>query len=368
MPAERKTIYGLLQLELAYARAIARGIARYARNRPGLAVEIGDTSGLDMIVRQANGPVITAIYSVETQKRFRRARIPVINVSATLEADILPRVIPDNRAIGRLAAEHFLGMGFKDFAFAGGAQWFSRLRYEGFARTLAEHGATCRVLGVAEPLPVAVSRLPGRTAVLVHNDQFARHIIRQCQILDLSVPADIAVVGVDNDDILCLEMTPLLSSVDPNGEQVGFEAARLAHRLLDGAPRPVGPVLVPPKGVIVRESSDTLAVASTPLARAVMFVRQHACEPITVGDVAAAARISRRSLHTLCRRHLASDVSGLIRRERLAHAKGLLVDGNRTIADIAAACGFAHYGRFHNLFRRLTGATPGVYRRQRRMR
>jgi LacI family transcriptional regulator len=349
-------------------RAVARGIARYTRSIPGLSVRIGDTSGLDYLLSSANGPVITAIYSAEVHARCCCAKVPVINISSAEEESLLPRVIPDNRAIGRLAAEHFLDMGFRDFAFAGGRQWFSRMRCEGFVQTLAEHGATCRILNATDSLPSVLPKLSCRTAILVQNDQSARYLIAFCQDLGLSVPADIAVVGVDNDDILCTEMTPLLTSVDPNGEQIGFEAARLAHALLHGRSKPAGPVLVPPKGLVVRESSDTLAVDSAPLARAVAFIRQHACESITVADVAGAARITRRTLHNLCRKHLASDVSGLVRRERIARAKTLLLNSNRTITDIAAECGFVHYSRFYSLFGRMTGVTPGVYRRQRRIR
>lgn len=361
-----KAIFVLLPMEYAYFAGVAKGAVLFCRGVPGLNVFVRDPVGLAYAIEHKLGPVVTAVSDPSFSNVPAHTAWPVVNVSARSRSSHLPRVLPDNRQAGRLAAEHLLSIGFRNFVFVGYGHWYSELRLAGFADALRARGFEPRVTTQDEFLS-ELARMPRPTAVFADSDRLARVAMQHCSDAQLHVPEDVAVVGVDNDPILCEAMTPQMTSVDVNAEKVGFEAARLALDLCAGSRLPAGPIFVTPRGVVARESTDIQAVSSPALARAMGIVRQRACEGITVNEIAVAARVPRRTLHRLCIEHFGLSVSEAIRRRRIEQAKLLLAETDRTAADVSACCGFSHYGRFHALFRRIVGVTPGVYRSQRRM-
>jgi LacI family transcriptional regulator len=355
-------------MEWHYFRAVATGAAFYARGVPGVNVVIGDRSGLILTIKDAQGPIVSAYAPSDvSQSLLRRAAWPIVNTSAYARESPSPQVIPDNPAIGRMAAEYLLSAGFRDFAFVSQDRWFSEQRLKGFAGVLKRRGLAIAAIAQTE-LHRTLPGLPKPTALFVDGDRLARQVANQIRAMGIHVPSEIAILGVDNDPLLCEELAPQLSSIDINGERVGFEAARLVFDLLAGATPSSAPILIPPKQVVPRESTEMQAVDSPILARALDIIRQQATHGVTVSEVAAIARVPRRTLHRLCQEHFELPASELIRRQRVEHAKRLLVESDRTIVDIGESCGFSHYGRFHALFHRLTGVTPGAYRRQRRLR
>jgi LacI family transcriptional regulator len=303
----------------------------------------------------------------ESERKAAGAPCPVVNVSDMSDGLILPRVVPDHREVGAMAAEHLLSKGLRHFSFFGQRNRLWDTRCEGFVSRLAAAHRDCVRMEVSHYAPDvrrALESLPTPVGILAANDHIARRIVEVCDEAGLSVPNDVAVIGVDDDEVLCMVIPPFLSTVDTDGERVGVEAARLIDRILDGQAPPASPILVPPRRIVERASTDMLAVNDEALVRAVRFIREHACDGITAEGVAAALRIPDRSLRDKFRRHLNTTAHSEIRRVQFANVKRMLVESNLTVDEIGRRCGFPHYGRFSAAFRNAFGMPPGAYRRQ----
>jgi LacI family transcriptional regulator len=309
------------------------------------------------------------------QEHLRKAGVPIVNISARDREMPYPTVLPDNTAIGRLAADHFLGRGFKNYAFCGFKDhYYSELRFEGFAEDIGKQGFTCSqyVDMVSEHEPIAIQKwvreLPKPVAVLACNDVRARHVADACLAENIRVPEEVAILGVDNDALQCEIASPLLSSVDIGMENIGYEAAALLDRLMSGKKPSPKPILVPPKGVVVRESSDSLAVADPDVADAMRFIRNNAGSPIRASDVVAAVPLSRRVLERRFRQVLNCTIWEQIARAHIDRAKTLLVETDMSAPEIAQACGCNYVQQFNRLFKAQTSTTPRQYRLMRRTR
>jgi LacI family transcriptional regulator len=188
-------------------------------------------------------------------------------------------------------------------------------------------------------------------------------VLDACARGDLLVPEQAAVIGVDNDELLCGLCNPPLSSVIPNPEGIGYEAAAWLDRMMQGEKASDDAMLeVPPLGITVRQSTDIFAVPDAEIARALRFIRDHACEGVTVQDVLNHLRVSRSWLERGFRNHLGRSPQAEIRRTQVARCKELLRMTDLPLERIARLTGFKHPEYMSVLFKRETGETPGRYR------
>jgi len=320
--------------------------------------------------------VLTAVLSQADIRAARRLGIPVVNNASTLPGTEIPRVRPDHYAMGRLAAEHLLERGLRRLAYYGlQGFWFSELRRRGFTDRAEQAGATCDVLEEPRALgPGAnwqkrtrlldrwLKQLRPPVGLLAVQDYRARGVMEECDRLGLRIPHDVAVIGMENDPTLCEFCRPTLSSVSRNAWRLGFESAAMLDRLMEGLPTP-DEVLIPPDGVVARQSTDTVAVDDPPLAAAVHFIHDHLAEPFGVDRVVEASSISRRQLETRFRRVLGCTPHDYLSRKRIERAKQLLgVPGRIKLHNVVKACGFPSVDRMRLVFKRLTGMTPMEYR------
>ncbi len=171
-----------------------------------------------------------------------------------------------------------------------------------------------------------------------------------------------AVLGVDNDEILCDLAEPPLSSVVPNTRRIGYEAAAMLTRLMAGEPAPPGAILIEPLAVVTRQSTDILAVGDRDVATAIRYIREHACEGISVNDVLAEVPLSRSVLERRFTRILGHSPKEEISRVRLRRIKQLLAETDLQLARIASMTGFEHSEYLSVMFKSKTGETPGEYR------
>jgi LacI family transcriptional regulator len=187
-------------------------------------------------------------------------------------------------------------------------------------------------------------------------------VLDACRGAGLAIPDEVAVLGVDNDELLCELAAPPLSSVMPNTLRTGYEAAALLDRMMRGeAVRPVAH-LIPPVGVVARQSTDVLALDDRAVAQAVRFIREHACEGINVGDVLRGVPLSRRVLEQRFRRLLGRTPREEILQVRLARVKQLLTETDLTLYRVAERTGFEHVEYLSVVFKRETGRTPRQFR------
>ena len=289
----------------------------------------------------------------------------------------VPTVSGDSRAIGALAAAYYLERGYKSFAFVGETnRWFwSAERRIGFVEALAKAGFGCAVYDsftARERRSWTAERprmerfllsLPRPTAVFAAMDGRARRVVNLCAEIGLRVPEDIAVLGVDNDPLLCESTVPPLSSIRTGGYRRGLIAAEMLDALMHGRPVERRSVVQEPISVVTRGSTGYDAMSDPVIARAVSFIRENAASSgIGVADVVRAAGCSRRYLERHFRARLGRSVRDELLQERLGRVKSLLETTGLTIEEIAARTGFARGNHLASLFRRETGETMRQWR------
>jgi LacI family transcriptional regulator len=323
--------------------------------------------------------VMAAINSPTDARAARRLRIPVVNFSGAMRLTSFPRVTVDNRATGRVAAEHLLARGHRRLAYYGiRGVWYSEQRRLGFVERAQEAGAECDVFETSSPahsrgswrqriapLTRWLQGLKPPVGLLAVQDYRARVVLDECLRLGMHVPHDVAILGVDNDPTVCEFCRPTLSSVSRDAWRMGYEAAAMLDVLMSGKSPPEDDVLIPPGSVAARQSTDTVAVDDPHLAAAIHYMRDHVAEPFGMERVMRHATISRRQLELRFRRHLQTTPHDYLCRVRVERARQLLASPERIkMQAIAAECGFTSVEHMRIVFRRVTGQTPSGYRRK----
>jgi LacI family transcriptional regulator len=368
----------------AHHPEIIQGIVEFAKEHGSwtflTAPETYDLSVLSLKGWPGDG-VIADIFTREEARAACQLGMPVVNLSGALATTSLPRVMNDQRAIGRLAAEHLLRCEIQRFAYYGvDGVWYSRQRGQGFRERLAEAGHTCESLDGAKAFSGKrdwhhwhdnirqwLKTLKPPLGLMAAHDNRARMLVDACRQLGLVVPHDVAVIGVNNDRFVCEMSQPALSSVAPNAWEIGRRAAQLLERMMSGKRSPAGDVLVPPIGVVARESTDIVAVDDPDLNPAVRFIRQHIGEPFTVADMLRELAVSRRWIEYRFQERFGRSPHEYVCEARVERARQMLMEADGPpLETIAAACGFNSARSFRLVFHRLTGTTPSQYRRARR--
>ena len=358
-----------------WGRGIIEGVVAHAAASPGWLVHVEPEGERRPLPADWTGDGIIARVSTRAvQRRLERLGVPVVNVSAIELAGVaLPRVANDLEAAGALAAEHLLDRGFRHFAYVGGPRRSDVCRQRrGFITALARRGLTCRVREVPahpapEPKPGALAAwlaaLPRPLAVCTRTHLQGRAVLDACRQAGLLVPDEVAVLAGDDDPLLCQHATPPLSALDISTRRIGLVAAALLERLMLGGMRRAKPTLVPPLGVVTRQSTDALAVTDHELAKALRQIRNRACEAIHVDDVVRGLALSRRQLERGFRDLLGRTPAEEIRRVRIERARQLLATTDIPVAHVARACGFTSAAYLATAFRRGCGTTPLEFRR-----
>jgi LacI family transcriptional regulator len=370
----------LIETSNRYGRDLLYGVRDWMRESERWAIrftEQGRRAPLPTWLKDWQGDgIIARVDSPQIAAALRRTRLPVVDVSAERFSSEFSRVSIDNGAVARLAAEHLATKGFLDFAYCGDRRFlWSRQRGVEFRRCLAEKGRRCvdfgEPAGTAKPGSDAEIRaiarwlkgLPKPVGVFACYDGRALQVLEACQLLGLHVPDQVAVLGVDNDELVCDLANPPLSSVQPNARRSGYEAAALLARLMGGEKKAVAPThQVQPVRVVERQSTDVVAVADVKVAAALKFIRLHACEGMDVGDVLRAVPMSRTRLEQKFKALLGHSPHRQLVQQRIARAKHLLAESKIAISEVAEQAGFDNASYLSVAFRRETGLSPFAYR------
>lgn len=359
----RPTIGVIVNNVGGYSRGVVRGITSFAFARAWTcrvqgvneAQRIDDFADYDgLIVQAASAEVVT---------RMRATDRPLVNVSSALPPSAMASVASDDLAVGRLAADYFLKRGYRHFIFvAQDEREFVNVRHCGFAARLGESGHCCTRVGDGAQLLAALKDTPRPIAVMGANDRAALAVLDACRSAELKVPEDVAVLGVDNDDLVQSLAYPPLSTINTARQRIGFEAAAMLETLMLGQVVERPSLLVPPSGVIERQSTNVLAIADADVADAMRFIAAHAGRRIGVADVLREVPLSRRHLERKFRVTIGRSVLDEILRCRIDRAKQLLSDTELALPQVADASGFASASYFSVVFKREVGSTPAVYR------
>lgn len=370
----------LLPMQLGYCRGILKGITRYAvPAKPWLFFPF-DTMALDAkVLRQLKTDRLDGaiVYTGDAAAIgwLERWGKPVVNVAAVRTSRKMPSVRVDDQAVGAMAARHFLDRGYGHFAYFGNlASEFARERLQGYREALRPHGFDVAIPPADMPPPWAwrvgeprlrewLLKLPKPVGIFGYTDNTCRLFATICREANVHIPEDVALVGVDNDELACEMSYPPLSSVEQPLEQIGYRASELLDGWVEGQRPATGTLVLPPIGVVTRQSSDIVAIHDADVSAAMQFIRTNAGTAIRVEDILDQVPVNRRSLEKRFRVQMGHSILTQINLTHVERAKQLLRNTRMSIEQVAAKSGFNSATRFGIVFKKFTGKTPNVYRR-----
>lgn len=370
----------LVDTSRSYGRDIVRGIRRYvAEHGPwSLYLEPRDlrSSFPDWLKNWRGDGILSRTVDDTLLRQLKATKLPVVELRTTVLKHPFPFVGMDNSVIGSRVAAHFRARGFHHFACVQDAsENFFIERSDTFIRAVRDAGFECPVFQSKRAnweqhqrdLAAWLRELPKPAGVFAVNDQLGFWVLDAARRAGIAVPEELAVVGAENDNMLCETASPPLSSVRLRGQAVGYEAARLLHAWMRGEriPKPGERHLLPPGDIVTRQSSDIVAVEDPRIATALRFIRQNATQDIDVMRVAREAALSRTVLERRMKALIGRSPGEEMARLRFAAVEKLLVETDLTLDAIAAKCGFKHPQYMAEAFRNRHGMTPGQFRRKR---
>jgi LacI family transcriptional regulator len=289
----------------------------------------------------------------------------------------IPYFYTNNERIAVLAAEHLAERGFRHFAYCGYAatpiNGWSAERETAFRAHVERLGRRCEVFedrrrrphqwaSLQRAIGEWLRKLPKPVGVMAANDNRGRQVLEACRAYDLAVPDEIAVIGVDNDELLCRLSAPPLSSVEQGARGLGYAAAALLDEMMAGRRSRQRRFVIDPKGVVTRHSTDVLAIGEPKVAQAMAFIREHAARGIKVPDVVAAVAISRSGLESRFASVLGYTIRTAIRRTQLERARHLVQETEMPLKQVAAESGFKSIQHMTTVFVKAFGRTPATFR------
>jgi LacI family transcriptional regulator len=365
-----------------YARGLLHGIRAYIREHGHWDIDLDEHGRGESTtwLRDWRGDgVIARIENARIAAEVLATGLPCVDLSAARQVPGIPWVETDDAAIARLAFDHLKERGLRHFGFCGVSQFnWSNWRRDHFLQCAARAGCECSLFPEPagphpppshdqelEALAAWLRALPKPVGVMASYDTRGRQVLAACKLAELAVPDEVAVIGVDNDELLCDLADPPLSSVAPDADLTGYTAARLLDRMMDGERVARAAHLLKPLGVVPRLSTDTLAVADPEMSHAARFIRAHACDGINVGDVLAEVTMSRRVFETEFFRLFGRRPHEEIVRTRLQRVKDLLTQTDLPLHAIADRAGFRHVEYMSVVFKKKVGMPPSEYRERR---
>jgi len=322
------------------------------------------------ITQWAVDGLIVQTFSREFEDRVLNLKLPAANVSNFCnETNRLPTVLPDDVAVGRMAADYLLSLGFRELGFCWpGGLPYAKLRMDAFVARAAESRVAVSICNANEQdLAQWVTDLPKPIGILGCNDDWAHRMLNATRRQGVKVPDEVAVLGVDDDELFNTLVTPSLSSIALPAEQIGYQAAAMLDRLMDGAKVQKSPLLLPPLRVVARESTDVLTVNDPDVVLALRFIREQVSQPLQVDDVLDHVALSRRSLERRFRQLVGHSISDEIRHVHVEKAKQLLINTDMAMPQVAAASGFTSATRLGIVFQSQVGEPPTKFRARSRL-
>lgn len=368
----------LIESSRASGRAILNGVANYARYH-GPWSFFWEPAGLEKAGPMLKTLGADGIMLRDTDKlsEVRAFGIPAVVFGySRKEIPGLINLVTDSPKIGGMAAEHLLQCGFKNFAYCGyphnpwaeqrGLAFTARIRAAGFEVRTYTTPPPERINWPKERRLLAgwLASLPKPVGVMTCNDDCGVQVLAACKLAGLPVPDAVGVIGADNDELVCGLADPAMSSVALNFERAGFEAAEALDRRMKGSRGVPAKIIIQATHIVPRRSTDVVAVADAPVAKALRFIRDYTRGPVAVAEVAKAVGLSRRVLERRFRQELNSSVLAEIRRVRTDQIARLLVETHLPVNNIAESLGFPDVQHFARYFRAGKQISPLAYRRQ----
>jgi len=379
----KKKVLLFIESTTSYGRDILRGIASYVNEREHWMITMHERGihdappnwlknwkGHGLLSRTANPAALTIL-----------KRLPCKQVELLGDGVKRPTEVVENEdATCRAAFEHFRDQGLKCYAlYAYGNAWWVRLRVQTYINILKNEGITCHLLEektgrrinlhpvwddcYEKPLIAWLHNLPKPVGLMTLYDYQSTLVIEACHKAGIAVPEEVAVIGIDNDEHLCNLSVPSISSVDTNAIQIGYEAARLLDLKMHRRPLPPRPILINPRGIVQRRSTDIITVEDPDVATALAFIRNNVFSGITIADIVREVAVSQSTLQRHFKKCYRRTLEQEILRLKIARAKELLRNTNLPVSDIAHCSGFSGQDYFVKAFKHAVGTTPIRFRK-----
>jgi LacI family transcriptional regulator len=378
--SDHRRVALLVESSVASGRQLLRGVAEYVREVGHWSIYC-EPSHLkvklpDWLKHWHGDGIIVRVMNKSVAKRIAKMGIPVVAVQGSIFGEDIPFVQVDDRTIAESIANYLLEHRLRSFGFCGLRDpYWSRLRRDCFQTTLAKFGFETHLYELPsrygkawffedkrEQLAHWVSRLPKPVGIMACNDWAGQRVLDACRRAKVMVPEEVAVIGVDNDEMICELCDPMLSSVIAGHDRVGYFAAQLLDQLMQGKKPPKEPVIVGSPRIVVRRSTDLQTIADRDVAAAVRYIRENACRGISVQDVAAHVALSYSTLYRRFQQVLKRPINDEIMRVRMERVRELLVESKMPISQITHIAGFNHQEYLGAVFKSQTGMTLGQFR------
>ncbi len=364
-------------------RDFLRGIARYARmhgpwtfyHKPKFYLR-SDSRAISISQIKSFEPDGIIVSDVENIDKILAFNVPTVIHTFKKNTYDLPMVLGDTEKAGRLGAEHLLGLGHKNFAFCGmGDYYWSRDRYEYYRRAVEENGFSVSYFEL-NPRRIRVAReselqslakwlksLPKPVGMMTCADDCSQHVVEACKSVDIRIPEQVSIVGVDNDDMICELSDPPLTSISMNFEAAGYQTAVLLGQLIEKGKTGQRCITVEPTHVEVRTSSNINAIADSDVAAAVRYIQNHASQQLQVSDIMKHVACCQRLLHDKFKQHLGRSIHSEIKRVRIEKIAAMLRDTELSVSQIAVRLGYMNANHLSRYFKQQMGTTPLAYRK-----
>jgi len=374
----------LIETSRAYGRGLVEGIGRYVEEHAPWSIFFEERGLWDPLPQwlkdwQGDGIIARTVQKTDLSRILAKG-LPTVELLAEPDGRFAS-VTPDRDAVARMAADHFMERGFRNFAFFRTDDLWWMLRRQGdFEAELLRRGHACRSFssflqqcstkaGPNEPRTIArwLDALPRPCGVFCASDFFAARLLGVCRQQGIAVPEEVAVLGVDNDSVMCSICCPPLSSIELGSRRIGYEAAALLERMMARKKAAPQVVSVQPETIFSRQSTDTLAIQDADIAQAIRFIRKNACDGLNVDQVVESVGLSRRCLEQRFRQIIHCTPKCEITRIQIDRARKLLLETELSIETISHRSGFHSFKYFARAFQRVVGMTPRDFRRRRRV-
>ncbi|MDB5242505.1 MAG: transcriptional regulator, AraC family [Spirosoma sp.] len=373
-----------------YGKSLLRGITAYAKENGAwvfcrMPLFFRETMGARGIIQWAQDwgadGMIAQLYQEEDAELIIRAGIPLIAQDFKERFGNVPNITGDYYETGKLGANYFLQKGYTNFAFYGfNTIVWSRERAQGFEETLRQHKHTVYYfehekarsgeLWYYKPSSLSqwLKSLPKPIALMACDDDQGQHITEACKLAGIRIPEEVAVLGVDNDEVICNISDPTLSSISLAAVRGGYQAAALLDHMIVTNSLSGPSIIVRPIQVIDRESTDIFATSDPNIRQALRYIHQHIDQNLGVTDVLAQVAISRRAFEIRFQSITGSPVYQYILQLRMEKFTRQLIESDKSINELAIECGFPDAKNLARQFREIKGATPNEYRKKHALR
>lgn len=385
MPYKRVAL-GIIAHEYSFGREKIKGIIDFYQKHSAWDIHRNEMSQPFVALQDLAGwdgdGVICEVYSDDDVESLYSLSMPCVNTSSRTRVLNVPSVCMDNVAIGGIGAEHLVACKLDHFAFIGPMEFHHvSERYEGFVQTLDKAGAVCMQINYEPRAPgrmhipeelmspavlmdhLAKLELP--VGIMASSDRVGFSVLDACRKMGLRSPEDVALIGVDNDEMYCNLAYSSMTSIDPNAREIGFTAASVLNQMMNGELPESSRILIPPKRIFLRNSTDMMRSEYPEVARALRYIRNHANEFIDVTTVLDVVPVSRRWLEIKFKEEVGHGIYQEIRRVHIERAKELLETTDWAISRVSRESGFSSVERFEFAFRKVTEMSTLEYRKQR---